>query len=92
MMVSTVLKSQSQVYSYENIRWCSVTVEHPFDKNISTNVCDDWVELVNMNDDSLDQEALLLCPYSDVEWVAWFPSEGKRIIHVDNMCRIPSKN
>ncbi len=87
MMKNGVLESKSQVYSYENIRWCSVTVEHPFDK-FSTNICDDWVELVGMKDDCLDKEALLLCPYSDVEWVAWFPSEGEKIIHVDNMCRI----
>ncbi len=90
-MSNVVLETNSQVLSYKNIRWCPVTVEHPFDKNVSPSYNnDDWVNLVGMDDDCLDEDeqALLLCPYSDVEWVTWLPSQGEKILHIDQMCRI----
>ena len=87
--------SNSQIFndqelSYKNISWCPTTVEHPFDKNV-LNSCnnDDWVYLVGMEEDFLDEQALLLCPHSEEEWITWLPSYGETVIHIKNMCRIP---
>lgn len=91
-MKNAILESPSPVYSYNNIRWCKTTVEHPFDKNSSSSTINDWVQLVGMDDDCLDEQALLLCPYSEVEWVTWLPSQGEKILHIDNMCRIPEQD
>jgi hypothetical protein len=91
-MKNAVLESPSLVDTCQNIRWCPVTVEHPFDKNISLSTNNDWVQLVGMDDNCLDEQALLLCPYSEVEWVTWLPSQGETILHIDNMCRIPKQD
>jgi len=89
-MANQILENNISTLNYQNIRYCAVTVEHPFDQNISSNhTNNDWVNLIGIDDDLLDQQALLLCPYSEVEWLTWLPSYGEKIIHIDQLCRIP---
>lgn len=68
------------------IRYCAITTEHPFDTNFApAQAGTDWVKLVEEED---DEYALLLCSYSDQEWVAWLPSQGEAILHREKVCRM----
>ncbi|BAW96719.1 hypothetical protein NIES970_16580 [[Synechococcus] sp. NIES-970] len=68
------------------IRYCAITAEHPFDTNFApAQANSDWVKLVETED---DEYALLLCSYSQEEWVVWLPSQGETILHQEKMCRL----
>lgn len=41
-----------------------------------------WVKLVVVPSAYSHDSALLLCRYSDDEWVAWIPDHGEAILHV----------
>ncbi|OKH19525.1 hypothetical protein [[Limnothrix rosea] IAM M-220] len=74
----------SQTTSKADFRFCSDTVEHPFDTTfIPAQPNSDWVKLT----DTEEEYALLLCPYSDTEWLVWLPSHGEAVLHRDQMCR-----
>lgn len=90
MMSSGILEANSSTLNYQNIQWCPLTVDHPFDQNSakSSHTNNDWVYLIGMEDDCLDQQVLLLCQHSEVEWVTWLPSEGEKIIHINQLCRV----
>jgi hypothetical protein len=89
-MSNTILENNSLTLSYQNIPWCAITVEHPFDQKVSSpHINNDWVNLVESDPDCLDQQGLLLCPYSEVEWVIWLPSHGEKVIHINQLCRLP---
>lgn len=45
-----------------------------------------WVHLLEpLNPFSFD-EALLLCQYSEDEWIAWIPDHGETILHASQFC------
>ncbi|AFY38899.1 hypothetical protein Lepto7376_2628 [[Leptolyngbya] sp. PCC 7376] len=75
----------AQTLSKANLRFNSEkTVEHPFDtKFIPAQPDSDWVKLTNIES---DEYALLLCPYSEVEWLVWLPSRGEAVLHNDHLC------
>ena len=79
MAVLETLQSQSQV------RWCNYASgfnpsEAPQAKPNT------WVKLLIVLNPYCYDEALLLCPKSDVEWVAWIPDHGEAILHVNHFC------
>ncbi len=82
------IKSVDTSLDRTNIRYCSYTVEHPFDTDFApAQANSDWVKLVDSED---DEDVLLLCPYSEDQWVAWVPSKGEAILHINQLCRIPT--
>ncbi len=75
----------SQTTSKLGFRFCSDIVEHPFDtKFIPAQPDSDWVKRADTEE---EEYALLLCPYSDTEWLVWLPSQGEAVLHRDQMCR-----
>lgn len=42
----------------------------------------EWVKLLDLPHSLSHDEALLLCPQSDSEWVAWVPNFGEVVLHV----------
>lgn len=40
-----------------------------------------WVQLRELPSDFSHDEALLLCPLSNDEWVAWVPQHGEIVLH-----------
>ncbi|MFN9173148.1 MAG: hypothetical protein ACK58N_01155 [Synechocystis sp.] len=66
------------------IRYCSITVDHPFDPVFApTQSQSGWAKLVNSDE---EEYALLLCPHSAQEWLVWLPSQGETILSVDELC------
>ncbi|BAY27397.1 hypothetical protein NIES2100_72210 [Calothrix sp. NIES-2100] len=40
-----------------------------------------WVKLLQLPNPFSFDEALLLCPVSEDEWLAWIPDHGEAILH-----------
>ncbi|NJP12355.1 MAG: hypothetical protein HC866_25210 [Leptolyngbyaceae cyanobacterium RU_5_1] len=47
-----------------------------------------WVKLLNPPTPFSADEALLLCPASDNQWLAWVPDYGKMMVDTDDFCRL----
>lgn len=45
-----------------------------------------WVTLLEYPSEFSYGEALLLCPLSDDEWVAWIPDHGEAVLHISQFC------
>ncbi|MGK7907759.1 MAG: hypothetical protein AB4040_11100 [Synechococcus sp.] len=45
-----------------------------------------WVTLLEHPSEYSYGEALLLCPISDDEWVAWIPDYGEAVLHISQFC------
>lgn len=76
----------SQITSKPDFRFCPDTVEHPFDtKFIPAQPDSDWVKRTDTDE---EEYALLLCPYSDTEWLVWLPSQGEAVLRFEQMCRV----
>lgn len=80
--MSVVIISENKTH----IHFCPNTVEHPFDTNFApAQPNSDWVRVA----DAVEEEyALLLCPYSEHEWLVWLPSLGEAVLHHDQLCRL----
>ena len=79
MAVLETLQSQSQV------RWCSYPQGFAPSK-VPQAKPNTWVKLLTLLNPYCYDEALLLCPKSDTEWVAWIPDHGEAILHVNHFC------
>ncbi|MGB2926004.1 MAG: hypothetical protein WBB82_11940 [Limnothrix sp.] len=67
------------------LQFCPTIVDHPFDtKFIPAQPDSDWARLTNADE---EEYALLLCPYSETEWLVWLPSRGEAVLHRDELCR-----
>jgi hypothetical protein len=62
---------------YQN--WCE---EFSSDRVLKSNT---WVKLHKPIDVFCDDEALLLCQESDLEWIAWIPDYGEAVLHVSQI-------
>lgn len=40
-----------------------------------------WVELLHLPNSFSFNEALLLCPVSEDEWLVWIPDHGEALLH-----------
>ncbi|MBW4559901.1 MAG: hypothetical protein KME32_01890 [Mojavia pulchra JT2-VF2] len=45
-----------------------------------------WVKLLQLPNPFSFEEALLLCPVSQDEWLAWIPDHGEAILHTRQFC------
>ncbi|MBW4642723.1 MAG: hypothetical protein KME23_06945 [Goleter apudmare HA4340-LM2] len=41
-----------------------------------------WVKLLQLPNPFSFEEALLLCPVSDHEWLAWIPDHGEAVLQI----------
>ncbi|MDZ7962261.1 MAG: hypothetical protein RMY34_31090 [Aulosira sp. DedQUE10] len=41
-----------------------------------------WVKLLQLPNTYSFEEALLLCPVSEDEWIAWIPDHGEAVLHI----------
>ncbi len=74
-------------YSVNNLQWCWISVNKAQQEVVSLPPLDNtWVHLL-----SSEQDVLLLCSYSDTEWVVWNPDCGQQVIPVQQFCVIPSR-
>ncbi|NJN74173.1 MAG: hypothetical protein HC799_15905 [Limnothrix sp. RL_2_0] len=79
------MKATVQQQTNTKIRFCPSTVEHPFDTNFApSQPGSDWARLVNSED---EEYALILCAYSDHEFLVWLPSRGETVLANDLLCR-----
>lgn len=78
-------------------QWCYIPYEvntvqviknYPLDRNTQLDA-NTWVQLLELPNDWCDDEALLLCPHSKSEWVAWIPGYGETILSYDQFCFQP---
>ena len=66
------------------LRFPPKTVEHPFDTDFLPAQPDsDWAKLAHVED---EEYALLLCTYSDEEWLVWLPSRGETVLNNNQLC------
>ncbi|WP_026735348.1 hypothetical protein [Fischerella sp. PCC 9605] len=47
-----------------------------------------WVKLLELPNPYSFDEALLLCPISENEWVAWIPDHGEALLHTRQFRKI----
>lgn len=47
-----------------------------------------WVHLVALPSAFSDDEALLICQWSDHEWIAWIPDHGETLLDTDQFLRL----
>ncbi|NWF59488.1 MAG: hypothetical protein HXY43_09330 [Fischerella sp.] len=47
-----------------------------------------WVRLLELPNPYSFDEALLLCPISENEWVAWIPDHGEALLHTRQFRKI----
>ncbi|QKQ72614.1 hypothetical protein [Nostoc sp. TCL240-02] len=45
-----------------------------------------WVKLLQLPNPFSFDEALLLCPVSADEWLAWIPDHGEAILNIRHFC------
>jgi len=48
---------------------------------------DTWVQLLELPNAYSFDEALLLCQFSEDEWVAWIPDYGEAVLHTRQFCQ-----
>lgn len=73
------------VQSKFQVKWC----DYPLDftpSEVPQAKSNTWVKLLALPNPYSHDEALLLCPKSDTEWVAWIPDHGEAILHINNFC------
>lgn len=46
-----------------------------------------WVKLLQLTNPFSFEEALLLCPVSEDEWLAWIPDHGEAVLHIREFYR-----
>lgn len=79
MAILATVRPQSQV------QWCDVPLNF-IPAEIPQAKSNTWVRLLTLLNPYCHDEALLLCPKSDTEWVAWIPDHGEAILHVNHFC------
>lgn len=50
---------------------------------------DTWVQLLELPSRFSFDEALLLCPLSEDQWLAWIPDHGEAVLHTRQFCALP---
>ncbi len=77
--------STSNLPKVSRIRWCSLPSngQRPTPPSLERNT---WVQLLKPLTPYCHSEALLLCPLSDSQWVAWIPDHGETILNLDQVC------
>ncbi len=55
-------------------------------KTLPQSASSNWIKLVQPPNPFCDNEALLLCQYSNDEWLAWVPNLGEIILNEDEFC------
>lgn len=48
-----------------------------------------WVKLIQPLSFVDSDEALLLCPCSDHQWLAWIPDHGEVVLDITEFCPLP---
>jgi hypothetical protein len=66
-------------WRYPSQNWCE---EFSSERALKSNT---WVKLHKPIDVFCDDEALLLCQESDLEWIAWIPDYGEAVLHVSQI-------
>lgn len=92
-IMNEVLQNNNQIQANTNLQWCWLPAN--FSKStdvILSSLENTWAKILNPQELSVEdeEEALLLCSYSDSEWVTWIPSRGETILHVNQFCVTPS--
>lgn len=69
------------------VQWCWVSLDQIQEtKAIPQPEANTWVQLLELLNPYCHDEALLLCPISDREWVAWIPDHGEAVINIEQFC------
>lgn len=78
------MKATAQTTTH--IRFCPITVEHPFDTNYApAQPGSDWAKYLDSEE---EEYALVLCAYSDQESLVWLPSRGETVLPNELLCRV----
>ncbi|MGL5075628.1 MAG: hypothetical protein ACRDBG_07265 [Waterburya sp.] len=80
-MANTVLNSSSTIP-----QWCSLQSNLSIDIAIEQHLTNTWVKLLELPNPYSHDEALILCKYSESEWVAWVPDYGEAILNNSQFC------
>lgn len=67
-------------------QWCSIQSNLSLDTAMELHLEDTWVKLLELPNPYSHNEALILCNYSESEWVAWVPDHGEAIIKNSQFC------
>lgn len=69
-----------------DLQWCSIESRLSRDTAIGLHLPDTWVKLLELPNPFSHYEALILCPHSESEWVAWIPDHGEAILNNSQFC------
>lgn len=92
--MSAVLTNSKNNRVNNNLQWCWLPKDTNQFKDVKLSPKENtWAKILNTDELSLDddEEALLLCPCSNFEWVTWIPSRGETILKIDQFCLIPER-
>ncbi len=67
-------------------QWCALQPKLSVETAIEQYLTDKWVKLLELPNPYSHNEALILCRYSESEWVAWIPDHGEAIINNSQFC------
>ncbi|PSB00605.1 hypothetical protein C7B64_22605, partial [Merismopedia glauca CCAP 1448/3] len=84
------IRDRVNTHQSSNLGLSTSHLHHAFssDSWSTTNRCEasTWVHLLESPSPLGYQEALLLCPHSEDEWVAWIPDHGEEVLHISQFC------
>lgn len=79
--------SQQLAQPKSTVRWCEVDLHRIHQEMTAPQpAADTWVRLLEPANSYCDGDALLLCPISNEEWLAWLPSQGETLISTTQFC------
>ncbi len=67
-------------------QWCALQPKLSVEIAIEQYLTDRWVKLLELPNPYSQDEALILCKYSESEWVVWVPDHGEAIINNSQFC------
>ena len=81
------MTTQKLVESRPKVQWCSVPLNKTQDRiGTPQPQSNTWVQLLTLFNPYCHHEALLLCPISNWEWVAWIPDHGETVVNIEQFC------
>jgi hypothetical protein len=76
------LDSEKPDFAVQLRRWnLDVTNKSYSNESPQSFAASSWVKLLQLPNPYSFEEALLLCPVSDEEWLVWIPDHGEAILH-----------
>ena len=68
------------------LQWSALQPKLSVEIAVEQYLTDKWVKLLELPNSYSHDEALILCRYSESEWVAWIPDRGEAIINNSQFC------